>query len=159
MIHDEGRLDHLVLAEGIEEQVDDVALLVARLIGNLVLVRDFLCLLVGFDLVKIDAGLFLNGFDHGQSAERLAEVDGDAGAGLLIAIVQAGRAAYLLCDITEHGLGQFHHTVVIGVGLVELHQGEFRVMPLIESLVAEHAADLKHTLHAADDETLQVELQ
>ena len=32
-------------------------------------------------------------------------------------------------------------------------------MPLIESLVAEHAADLKHTLHAADDETLQVELQ
>ena len=46
----------------------------------------------------------------------------------------------------------------IGVGLVELHRGELRVVLGVHTLVAENAADLIHPLHAAHDEPLEGQL-
>ena len=58
----------------------------------------------------------------------------------------------------EQVLEQVHHVVEVGVGLVELHGGELRVVLGVHALVAEDAADLIHPLQAADDEPLQVQL-
>ena len=153
MVHDEGGLDHLVLAELVEEEVDDVALLVAVLIFDVALVGQLLGLFVGGDLVEVDAGLFLDGVDHGQAAEGLAEVDLGAVVG------DGGGAADLLGQEAVHVLGQVHHAVVVGVGLVELHEGELGIVAGVKTLVAEDAADLIDPLESADDEALEVELQ
>ena len=153
MVHDEGGLDHLVFAELVEEEVDDVALLVAVLILDVALVGKLLGFFIGGDLVEVDAGLFLDGVDHGQAAERLAEVDLGAVVG------DGGGAADFLGQEAVHVLGQIHHAVVVGVGLVELHEGELRVVTGVKALIAENAADLIDALEAADDQALEVELQ
>ena len=47
---------------------------------------------------------------------------------------------------------------MVGVGPVELQHRELGIVSSRHALVAEHAADLKHLLHAANDQPLQVEL-
>ena len=153
MVHDEGGLDHLVFAELVEEEVDDVALLVTVLILDVALVGQLLGLFISSDLVKIDAGLFLDGVDHGQAAERLAQVD-------LGAVIGDGSgSADFLGQEAVHVLGQIHHAVVVGVGLIELHEGELGVMTGVKAFVAEDTTDLIDALEAADDQALEVELQ
>ena len=68
-------------------------------------------------------------------------------------------AGHLFCHIAVKVLGQVHHAVVIRVGLVQLHQRELRVMPRVESLVAEDAPDLVDALHPADNQALQIKLE
>ena len=55
-------------------------------------------------------------------------------------------------------LHQIHHTVEIGKGLIQLNGGKLRVMLGVHALVAEDATHLVHTVHAAHDEPLQVQL-
>ena len=59
----------------------------------------------------------------------------------------------------DHALGQVHHVVVVGEGLVGLQHRELGVVPGVDALVAEHPPDLEHPLHPADDEPLEVQLQ
>ena len=49
--------------------------------------------------------------------------------------------------------------MVVGVGLVELHEGELGVVAGVKALIAENAADLIDALETADDQALEVELQ
>ena len=56
-------------------------------------------------------------------------------------------------------LGQLHHALVIGISLVKLQQGEFRVVLDRHAFVAELAADLVDPLKAADDQALEIELR
>ena len=59
----------------------------------------------------------------------------------------------------DHPLGQVHHVVVVGEGLVRLEHRELGVVPGVDALVAEHPPDLEHPLQAADDQPLEVQLQ
>ena len=59
----------------------------------------------------------------------------------------------------EQLAGQGLHGVVVGVGLVRLQHGEFRVVGGVRALVAEDPADLVDALQPAHDEPLEVELQ
>ena len=59
----------------------------------------------------------------------------------------------------DHLFDEIHHVVVVRKGLVGLEQREFRVVPRINALVAEHATDLEDALQPADDEPLQVQLK
>ncbi len=153
VIHDEHRLDQILLAEGLEEEIDNVAALMPLLISHIVLTCNALGLLLGEDLVEVDAGVALDGVDHGQPLKGLAEVD-------LGALVADGRlAADDLRQPAEHLLGKIHHPMVVGIGLIELHQRELGVMAGIQSLIAEDAADLEDLLQAADDQALEVELK
>ena len=56
-------------------------------------------------------------------------------------------------------LSQVHHAMVIGIGLIELHERELRIVAGIHALVAEDAANLIDLVHAAHDQSLEVELQ
>ena len=81
------------------------------------------------------------------------------GAVFFISIIDLRAAAYLLRQITEHALGELHHSVVVCVCLVELHKCELRVMLGVYTFVSEYTADLVDSLESADDESLQIELQ
>ena len=59
----------------------------------------------------------------------------------------------------EERLGEIHHAVIVGVGLIELHHSELRVVAGVHALVAEDAADLVDLLEPADDQALEIELQ
>ena len=148
MVHDEGRLNQMLLDILLEEEIQDVALLMALLIFHMALLRESLRLLVGCHLVKVDAGVLLHGLRHGEACKRLAEVDG------VLTVGNHGAAANLLCEVAEHGLREFHHSVVIGVCLIELHQRKLGVVAGVHTLVTEHAADLEDSLKTADDQTL-----
>jgi hypothetical protein len=60
--------------------------------------------------------------------------------------------------VAQHGLGEVHQVVVRPVGRIELHHRELGVVADADPLVAEVAVDLEHTLEAAHQQPLQVEL-
>ena len=148
MIHDECRLDQLLLTELLEEQVHDVALLVALLILDLVGVRRSAGLLQGVYLLKINAAVLLDRVYHSDAGKRLGQIHLNA------VISNLGGAQHSLGHMAIHPLGQVHHTVIIGICLVQLHQGEFRVMASIYTFVTEHTPDFIHTLQAAYNQPL-----
>ncbi len=66
----------------------------------------------------------------------------------------AGGQGHLL----QHLFGEVHHPVVVLVGHVELHAGEFRVVCLVHALVAEILGEFVHPGKAAHDQALEVQL-
>ena len=148
VVHDEGGLDQLVLAELLEEQVEYIALLVAGLVLDIMLIGYLLRRLGVRYLIKVDAGIFLHGLDHGEALKGLAEVKE------LVPVGDGSRAADSLREIAEHVLGQVHHAVVVGVCLVQLHERELGVMAGVKPLVAKYPANLVDLLKPADDKAL-----
>ena len=59
----------------------------------------------------------------------------------------------------DESLGEVHHVGVVGKGLVQLHHRELRVVARGDSFVAEYTSDFKDSLHAANDEALEVQLE
>mmetsp|Transcript_33070 Transcript_33070/g.103929 ORF Transcript_33070/g.103929 Transcript_33070/m.103929 type:complete len:329 (-) Transcript_33070:921-1907(-) len=90
---------------------------------------------------------------HGDAAPRRREVDGGA------LVLDGSPSRHVPRRAGDELLGEGHHVLVVGVGLVELDRGELWVVPRRDALVAEDAAELVDTLHAADDEALEVELR
>ena len=109
--------------------------------------------LQGRDLPKVHAGVLLNGLDHGNALKGLFKIDG------YIAVLNDGGAVDLAGHGADHILNQIHHAVIVGIGLIELDHGEFRIMLGIHALVAENAANLIHAREAAHDQALEVQLQ
>ena len=57
-----------------------------------------------------------------------------------------------LGEVFDEVFREAHHVVVVPVGSVCFEHGEFGIVCFIDPFVAEHFADLKDALHAADDE-------
>ena len=148
MIHDKGRLDQFFLTELLEEEVDDITFLVAFLVCNVMLLSKFLCCCIICYGIKVDSGIFFNRIVHGHACKWLAKVDLDA------IVADLCTSADFFCKITEHGLCQFHHALIVCVCLIQLHQCELRVMTGVNTLIAEYTADLVYTLKSADDQSL-----
>ena len=153
VIHDECRLNQLFLTVFLEEEVYDIALLVTLLIFNMMLISKLLGCCIVFNLIKINSCIFLDSIVHGKTLERLAKIDLDTIVGDL-----AGSAD-LLCKITEHGLCQFHHSFIICICLIKLHQSELRIVTGINTLITEYTADLINSLKSAYDQSLQIKLK
>ena len=142
MIHNEGGLNQVLLAELFEEEVDDVALGVTLLEFYMMLLSKLLCLGIICNGIEINTGIFLDTINHGNAFEWLAKVD-------LNAIVCDYRGtADGLCQMLKHALGEFHHPLVIGVCLVQLHQGKLRIMSGIYALITEYTADFVYSLQS-----------
>ncbi|MNS62151.1 hypothetical protein D3C72_952010 [compost metagenome] len=84
--------------------------------------------------------------------ERLGQVQ------LAVLVGQHGTAARIDRGLADQVLGEVHQPAVVRVGRVELHHGELGVVARAHPFVAEVAVDLEHTLEAADDQALQVQL-
>ena len=61
--------------------------------------------------------------------------------------------------MAEHVFREVHHAVVVGVRLIELHERKLRIVARVDTLIAEHSADLVDALQPADDQSLEVELE
>src|SRR5215471_3918525 len=61
---------------------------------------------------------------------------------------------YIPCDLLQHLLGELHEVAIVGVSLIELQHGEFRIMLCRDSLIAEISVDLVHTIESTDNQTL-----
>ncbi|CRM89846.1 hypothetical protein [Pseudomonas sp. 22 E 5] len=91
--------------------------------------------------------------EHRQTHERLAEVEH------LVAVRHVGAAQHQLRQFAEQFFGEVHVVFVVGVGLVELQHGEFRVVTGRDTFVTEVAVDLEHLLEAANHQALEVQLR
>ena len=70
-----------------------------------------------------------------------------------------GGATCIARCIGNQFFGKCHYFGVVTKCLVALHHGELRVVARRNSFVAEHATNFKHAFHAANNESLQVQLQ
>ena len=118
-------------------------------------------LLQFFDGTQLGDGGLLSGFGGPVGADGLAH--GQAGPlgevnGVAVEFGEGG-AVDLAGDELDEIFSNLHEVVVVGVGLVELEHGEFRVVLGADALVAEVAIDLVDAIESADDEALQVELR
>ena len=59
----------------------------------------------------------------------------------------------------QHFLGQIHQVTVVGIGLIKLHHGEFRIVPGRQTLVAEIAVNLVDALKTTHHQSFQVQLR
>src|SRR5699024_4947844 len=91
--------------------------------------------------------------NHGNALERLPEIHLDA------VVDDLCRTEHFLRHMAVQVLCQVHHPVVVCVCLIELHQRELRVVPRIQTFVAEHTADLIYFLKTTHDQSFQVQLQ
>ena len=148
MIHDKGRLNQFLFAVLFKEEVLDVPDTMVFFVSDFLFFCEGSRFFQGLNLVKINARIFLNGIGHGQSSKGAFQVNRSS----LIADVKS--STYLFRKVTEHGLGKLHHTVIVGICLIELHQSEFRVMTGVDSLITEHSSNLINTLHTANNQTL-----
>ena len=153
MIHDKCRLDQFFLTVLLEEEVDDITFLMTVLILNMMLVSKFLSCFIICYFVKINSCIFLDSIVHGQTCERLTKIDLNTIVGDL-----CGTADFL-CKVTEHGLCQFHHSFIIGICLIKLHQSKLRIVTGINTLVTEYTANLVNSLKSAHDQSLKIKLQ
>ncbi|CAB4654453.1 unannotated protein [freshwater metagenome] len=71
----------------------------------------------------------------------------------------SARTCCINCRLCDESFGEIHDVGVVGEGLVELHHGELRVVSCRDSFITEDATNLIHTLHAAHNEALEVQLQ
>ena len=148
MIHNKHRLNQVLLHIFFKEQVEDIALGMARLIVDALFICQLLCGFCIGDLIKVNTGILLYGFQHGHTLKGFAQIDH------FLSIGNEGSAAHLLGHMAEHILCQVHHAMVVGIGLIQLHEGKFGVVTGVHSFVAEYPTDLIHPLQAADDQTL-----
>ena len=153
MIHDKCWLDQFFLTVFLEEQIDDITLLMTFFIFNMMLICKLLSCFIICNFIKINSCIFLDCIIHGQTFKRFAEVDLDTIVGNL------RRTADLLCQITEHGLCQFHHSFVICICLIKFHQGELRVMTSVNTFVTEYTANLENSLKTTNNQSLQIKFQ
>ena len=115
--------------------------------------RDFLCFLCILHLVEINACKLLYGICHCDSFEGLTQIQ------IIAAVGNLCCAQHVLCYGTEHFFRNVHHALVICVGLIQLHQGEFGVMTNGNALVSEYTTDFIYSFKAADNQSLQGQLQ
>ena len=74
-------------------------------------------------------------------------------------ISQRSCAARFNCRGANDLFSEIHEPLVVCVGCIKLHHGELRVMPRTYTLIAKVSVDLKDTLEAADDQSLEVKLR
>src|SRR6185437_9031308 len=101
---------------------------------------------------EIELGLLLNRVEEPNPRKWWSEVERGVEA------LQPPAADAVLHCATDQCLRQPHHVLVIGIGLVQLEHGEFRVVSPIHAFVSEVVADLVYPLESADQEPLEVEL-
>ena len=135
VVHDKGRLDQLIFAVLLEEEADDVAAFMMCFKLDMFFFCKRFYFVLRCDLIEVDAGFFLDGVNHGQTAEGLTKVD------FLAVINDFCTAADCLSQVTVHIFCQIHHAVIVCVGLIEFHQSKLRIVTGVHAFITEYAAD------------------
>ena len=102
--------------------------------------------------MQLDAGALRGVVDHALAGPPIGEVD------LLTANLDHGGAESITRSRGDELLADVHDLVPVAERLVQLHHGEFRIMASGGALVTEGSGNLEDSLHAAHDQTLEVQL-
>ena len=153
VIHDKGWLYQMFFYKFLKEQVQDIAFLVPLFILNMMVFCGCPCFLQCMDFMEIYAGIFLDGVYHSDSLKRLSEIH------LNSLIGDRSRPQNFLRHMAVQAFGQIHHSIVVGICLIELHQCELRIVPGVQPFVAEYAPDFIDTLQTADNQSFQRQFQ
>ena len=97
-------------------------------------------------------GVLLNSLTNGQSHKRLGQIHRFAVIG------QQQSAHGFLRSVTDQAFGELHQVLVVPIGRVKLHHGEFGVVTHRNAFIAEISVDLEHPLKPTDQQALQVQL-
>ena len=143
----------MFLCKFLKEQAEYIAFLVAIFKCNAVSLRHSLCFFIGMYFSEINAGIFLYRVNHCNSFKRLAEIHFNA------VICYLGRPENRLCNVTIEIFGKFHHTVVIRICLIKLHERKFRIVACVKTFIAEHSSYLVNLFKSSDDKSLQIKLK
>ena len=103
-------------------------------------------------VLDVHAAAALQLLTQRQAGPRRREIDH------IVAHRDLHGAVYVLSQRRNQRFHHLHDGVVVGVGFVGFQQGELRVVVLVNSLVAENAADLIDLIETADDQALEVQL-
>ena len=76
---------------------------------------------------------------------------------VVFAVVEIELPDDNLRHVPQQALGQPDHVLIVGISLVKLEHGEFRIVLRADAFVAEVAVDLVDALQAAHDQPLQVQ--
>ena len=158
VLGDEGRLHQLRFGGLFEDGGDDMAQLPALHQLDMVTLGHRDSAFQGGQLFSLHIVAVLEDrLDHGQTGERLTEVDLEALFPFL-GVTDGGGAVDVQRQGAQHLLGEIHQIAVIGIGHIEFQHGEFWVMANGDPLVPEVTVDFVHALEATDHQTLQIEL-
>ena len=114
----------------------------------------------GAEFVGAEAGVPFDGFEEIEALPGLTEVYIEGGP----FGVAGGRNGDdfgpedLAADGGEEGFDALHHAFEVGVGLIELEEGEFGVVAVADAFVAEDAAELEDAGDIAANDSLEGEL-
>ena len=100
--------------------------------------------------------------DAGRVQDRLAQRDTPPGGGQIDRLPLPGQqrtSVDLLGDKGDQLLGAAHHILIVGVGLVKLQLGKFRVVFETDAFVAEVTPDFIDAVVAAGDQPFEIELE
>ena len=150
MIHNKGRLNHVMLTELFKEQVQNIAFLMTLFEFYMFLFCNRSCFFQSVNLIPVNTCIFLYRIYHGNTLERFSKIHLDT------IVHNFCSSKNFLCYIAIHILCQIHHTMIIRICLIQLHQSEFRIMSGIQTFITEYTTNLIHTLQTAYDQSLQV---
>ena len=153
VIHNKCRLNEVFLNKSLKEQVEDIAALVTLLKLNVVSLGSLSCFFKSLYLIEVNTRILLYSVDHGESFKGLAEIYH------VFAIGNAGSSADFLCNMAVHIFCEIHHSVVVGVSLIKLHERKFRIVTSINAFISENSAYLVNSFKSAYDESLEVEFK
>ena len=145
VIHNKCRLNQLFLTIFFEEEIDNIAFLVTLLILDMMLSGKLLGSFIICNLVKVNSCIFLDRIIHGQTLKWLSKINLDT------IVRNLGGTADLLCQIAEHGFRKFHHSFIICICLVKLHQCKFWIVTGINTLITEYTANLVDSFKSTND--------
>ena len=115
----------------------------------------FLCrvagVFVGFPVIIIDSGELFDRFRHSHTFP-VTHID------LRALIGDDPAAAYFFGEHKVKLFYEVHHTLVIGVRLIQLYGREFGIVLGVHTLVAEYAPDFVNFVETADYEPLEIQL-
>ena len=94
-----------------------------------------------------------NGLNNGHACKRLFQIH------FFVAISHHAGAVHGHRSGAYHVFSHVHHAVVIGIGFVEFHHGEFWIVARRHAFVAEIAVDFVHTLQAAYHQAFQIQFR
>ena len=93
-----------------------------------------------------------NRISHTQTGKRLRKIDFQA------LIYNGCCTQYFHGDLSKHGFSEVHQIMIIRVRLIELHHGEFRIVPRGESFVTKITVNFEYFFKSTHNQTLQIQL-
>src|SRR5690606_19902900 len=93
---------------------------------------------------RINWRIFLYRTDDSQPLERLTQVE------FTTLVFKLGCTECSDGSGADAALGEIHEPLVIGIGCIEFHHGEFRIVSDAQAFIAEITVDLEHALETAN---------